>query len=65
MDVPSNLAFRGEPGEVSPDAAGGWSAGEAREYLEWSLREHIRQFAAIHGWEAADQQTRQAKTEDC
>ena len=39
-------AFRGEPGEASPDAAGGWSADDAREYREYRLRaEAIKQVA--------------------
>lgn len=64
MDIPSPQ-FRGDPGETSPDAAGGWSADNAREYREWSLREEVKQFAAIYGWDAADKQVRAAQTEGC
>lgn len=45
-------AFRGEPGETSPDAVGGWDANDAREYREYVVQKEMREFAEIYGWRA-------------
>jgi hypothetical protein len=41
--------WRGEPGQESPDAVGGWSADDSREYLEHSLREELQTFLDLYG----------------
>lgn len=43
-------AFRGEPGEQSPDAVGGWSADDAQGYFDFQLQSAIEQHAAVYGW---------------
>jgi hypothetical protein len=45
--------FRGEPGEPSPDAVGGWPADQVREYSEYALRTELLMFVRLYGWEAA------------
>lgn len=45
--------FRGEPGEPSPDAIGGWSADDMREYSEYALRSEIQMFVKLYGVDAA------------
>ncbi len=52
ITVPAS--FHGEPGDPSPDAIGGWSAVEAREYADWKLAEEIRQHAELYGWAATE-----------
>jgi len=50
MDAVSQApTWRGEPGQESPDAVGGWSADDSREYLEHSLREELKTFLDLYG----------------
>ncbi len=44
--------WSGEPGESSAEAAGGWTADDAREYREYSLRKEVTEFVALYGWAA-------------
>jgi len=45
-------AFRGEPGETSPEAVGGWDAEASREYREFACQREMREFADLYGWHA-------------
>ena len=51
-DCLSSPAFRGEPGDTSPDAIGGWDAEASREYREYRLRQEAAEFADLYGWAA-------------
>ena len=53
-DIAIPASFQGEPGDPSPDAIGGWSADDAREYADWKLAEEIRQHAELYGWKATE-----------
>lgn len=48
----SSPAFRGEPGDTSPDAIGGWDAEASREYREYRLQQEVVEFADLYGWAA-------------
>lgn len=60
---PSGIApsFRGEPGQESPDAIGGWDADSAFEYRQFALRSELQEFAMLYGWHAVEQEIHAVK----
>lgn len=50
------VLFRGEPGEPSEDAIGGWSAEDARSYRDFAIQRELREYADLYGWDAVAEQ---------
>jgi len=64
-DGVTSASFRGEPGEPSPDAVGGWPASDVQEYLDWHLMQTVREHTALYGAEATRQAVERALSEAC